>query len=32
MFEEIIFPRFRGPRMVISDGGTYFTDENFHHT
>ena len=31
MFEEIIFPRFRVPRMVISDGATHFTDKNFHH-
>jgi transposase InsO family protein len=30
MFKEIIFPRFRVPRMVISDGGTHFTDKNFH--
>jgi hypothetical protein len=30
MFEEIIFPRFRVPRMVISDGGTHFTDKGFH--
>jgi hypothetical protein len=29
MFEEIIFPRFRVPRMVISDGGTHFTNKNF---
>ena len=25
MFEETIFPRFRVPRMVISDGGTPLT-------
>jgi hypothetical protein len=25
MFEEIIFPRFRAKRMVISDGGTHAT-------
>ena len=31
MFEETIFPRFRVPRMVISDGGTHFTDKNFHN-
>jgi transposase InsO family protein len=31
MFHEIIFPRFGVPRMVISDGGTHFTDRNFHH-
>jgi hypothetical protein len=30
MFEEIIFPRFGVPKMVISDGGTHFTDKNFH--
>jgi hypothetical protein len=29
MFEEIIFPRFRVPRMVISNRGTYFTDKGF---
>jgi hypothetical protein len=31
MFHEIIFPRFGVPIMVISDGGTYFTDRNFRH-
>ena len=31
MFEEIIFPRFGVPRMVISDGDTHFTDKNFHN-
>ena len=31
MFKEIIFPRFGVPRMVISDGGTYFTNKNFHN-
>jgi hypothetical protein len=30
MFEEIIFPRFRVSRMVISDRGTHFTDKGFH--
>jgi transposase InsO family protein len=30
MFEEIIFSRFGVPRMVISDGGTHFTDKGFH--
>jgi hypothetical protein len=30
MFEEIIFPRFRVLRMVISDGVTHFTDKRFH--
>jgi hypothetical protein len=29
MFEEVIFPRFGIPRMVISDGGTHFIDKNF---
>ena len=31
MFEETIFPRFEVPRMVISDGGTHFTNKNFHN-
>ena len=31
MFEETIFPRFGVPRMVISDGGTHFTNKNFHN-
>ena len=31
MFEEIIFLRFGVPRMVISDGGTHFTNKNFHN-
>jgi hypothetical protein len=31
IFEETIFPRFGVPRMVISDGGTHFTDKNFHN-
>jgi len=30
MFEEVIFPRFGTPRMVISDGGTHFTHKKFH--
>jgi transposase InsO family protein len=30
IFEEIIFPRFRVPRMAISDGGTHFIDKSFH--
>jgi hypothetical protein len=30
MFEEIIFLRFRVPRMVISDGRTHFIDKRFH--
>jgi hypothetical protein len=29
MFEEIIFPRFGVPRMVINDGGTHFIDRSF---
>ena len=31
IFEETIFPIFGVPRMVISDGGTHFTDKNFHN-
>jgi transposase InsO family protein len=31
MFEKIIFLRFGVPKMVISDGGTHFTDKNFHN-
>ena len=31
MFEETIFPHFGVLRMVISDGGTHFTDKNFHN-
>ena len=31
MFEETIFPRFGVPRMVISEGGTHFTNKNFHN-
>ena len=27
MFQETIFPRFRIPRMVISDGGHHFIDK-----
>jgi transposase InsO family protein len=30
MFEEIIFPRFGMLRVVISDGGTHFTNRKFH--
>ena len=30
MFEEVIFPRFGRPRMVISDEGTHFTNKKFH--
>ena len=31
MFEDTIFLRFGVLRMVISDGGTHFTDKNFHN-
>jgi hypothetical protein len=31
MFEEIIFSRFRVPRIVISDGGSHFIDKRFEH-
>ena len=31
MFEETIFPRFRFPRIVISDGRTHLIDKNFHN-
>jgi hypothetical protein len=29
MFEEIIFPRFEVPKIVISDGGSHFIDKHF---
>ena len=29
MFQEIIFPRFEVPRVVISDGGSHFIDKIF---
>jgi len=29
MFEEIIFPRFGVPRIVIRDGGSHFIDKRF---
>ena len=29
MFEEIIFPRFGVPKIVISDGGSHFIDKRF---
>jgi hypothetical protein len=31
MFEEIIFPRFGVPRIVISDRGSHFIDKRFEH-
>ena len=31
MFQEVIFPRFGTPRMVISDGGSYFIDKTFQN-
>jgi hypothetical protein len=29
MFHEVIFPRYRVPKIVISDGGSYFIDQTF---
>jgi len=29
MFQEIVFPRFEVPRVVISDGGSHFIDKTF---
>jgi len=29
MFQDVIFPRFGTPRMVISDGGSHFIDKTF---
>jgi hypothetical protein len=29
MFHEVIFPRYRVPRIVISDGGSHFIDWTF---
>jgi transposase InsO family protein len=29
MFHEVIFPRYRVPRIVISDGGSHFIDRTF---
>ena len=29
IFQEIIFPRFRVPRVVISDGGSHFINKTF---
>jgi transposase InsO family protein len=29
MFQEIIFPRFGVPRVMISDGGSNFIDKTF---
>jgi hypothetical protein len=31
IFEDIIFPRFGVPRIVISDGGSHFIDKRFEH-
>ena len=31
LFQEIIFPRFGTPRMVISDGGSHFIDKTFRN-
>jgi transposase InsO family protein len=30
MFHEVIFPRYKVPRIVISDGGSHFIDRTFH--
>jgi hypothetical protein len=29
MFHEVIFPRYRVPRIVVSDGGSHFIDRTF---
>jgi transposase InsO family protein len=29
MFHEVIFPRYRVPRIVITDGGSHFIDQTF---
>jgi hypothetical protein len=29
MFHEVIFPRYGTPRMVVSNGGSHFTDRTF---
>jgi hypothetical protein len=29
MFHEVIFPSYRVPRIVISDGGSHFIDQTF---
>ena len=29
MFHEVIFPCFRTPKMVLSDGGSHFIDKTF---
>jgi hypothetical protein len=29
MIKSVIFPRFGSPRILISDGGTHFTEKNF---
>ena len=31
MFQEVIFPRFGTPRMVISDRGSHFFDKTFRN-
>jgi hypothetical protein len=31
MFHEVIFPRYGVPRIVISDGGSYFIDRTFQN-
>ena len=31
MFQEVIFPQFGSPRMVISDGGSHFIDKTFRN-
>lgn len=31
MIYEVIFPRFGTPRMIISDGGSHFTDRSFRN-
>jgi len=31
MFHEVIFPRFRTPRLVVSDGGSHFIDRRLRN-